>query len=148
MKKLLLGLLISLGVFVALPGVTSAEAAKTHVDGVVSDANGVVKHAKVTVTCGSKTKKDNTNNGGYYHVKFNQSDCPVGSTVTITAKKGDKTATAAASVNGAATTVNLKLGSAVTAVPEMGTYAGLAAVAAVGGSIVMVRRKQQQANNL
>lgn len=146
MKKLLLGIVIGLGVFAALPGVTSAEAAKTHVDGVVSDSSGVVKNAKVTVTCGSKTKKDNTNNGGYFHVKFNQSDCPVGSTVTVSAKKGDKTGTAAATINGSATHVNIKIGEAVTAVPEMGTYAGLAAVAAVGGSLVMIRRKQQASN--
>ncbi|TAH33733.1 hypothetical protein EYC59_04375 [Candidatus Saccharibacteria bacterium] len=141
MKKLLLGILIGLGVFVALPGVTSAAAAKTHVDGVVSDSAGVVKHAKVTVTCGSKTKKDTTNNGGYYHVKFNQSDCPVGSTVTISVKKGDKVGTAAKAITGATTSVDITLGS-TTAVPEMGTYAGLAAVAVAGGSMVMIRRKQ------
>lgn len=142
MKKLLLGLLISLGVFVALPGVTSAEAAKTHVDGVVSDANGVVKHAKVTVTCGSKTKKDNTNNGGYYHVKFNQSDCPVGSTVTVTATKKGKSGTTSGTVNGSTLKLNLNISSVQ--VPEMGTYAAMGAVAAAGGSYFFIRRRKLQ----
>lgn len=141
MRKLLLGILVGLGVFAALPGITSAEAVKTHVEGVISDSAGVVKNARVTVTCGSKTKKDNTNNGGYFHVKFNQSDCPVGSTATISAKKDDKVGTAAKTIGGPTTSVNITLGS-TTAVPEMGTYAGLAAVAAVGGGIVLLRRKQ------
>lgn len=144
MKKLLLALIVGLGLVVALPVNTSAATDKLTVTGIVSSGGNPVKHVKVEVTCNGKTKHDNTNNAGYYQVKFKKSDCPNGSNVTATASKKGESGTSHGTVSGATLNINIAIGSVQA--PEMGTYVSVAAVTAAGGSLLYFRRRKLAQN--
>jgi hypothetical protein len=117
----------------------------TIVTGTVTDSsNTPIDGASVTVTCNSNVLNDTTNASGDYAVEFSpSSNCPNASVATVTATKGPLAGTNSDTVAAVTSRINLVVVD-VQAVPEIGTIAGVASLAAAGGAIVYARRRQTQ----
>lgn len=150
LKSILISGAIALALVVlALPAFASAAPAtnppRTEVTGYVTDAtnsNAPLSGASVTVVCNSNTQNDISDGDGAYLVSFLAADCPVGSSITVSAVKDSMSGSSA----GTASKVTTKLNVAVidVAVPELGTVAAISAMAVAGGAFVYSRRRQMQ----
>lgn len=142
-QKIVLALL---AVVVASTGVLSATAGATppqsDVTGVITENQVAVAGATVTVLCNGHTEVDTTDAAGSYLVTYPSQDCPFGTTVKVTAKKGDKSGVASGTVQGITTKLNLAIVNV--SIPEYGLIAGILAGGAGIGMIVYARRRQQQ----
>ncbi len=136
-------------VVLALPALVSAAPVtnppRTEVTGYVTDAtnsNAPLSGANVAVVCNGNTQNDISDGDGAYLVSFLAADCPVGSSITVSAVSGSMSGSSA----GTASKVTTKLNVAVidVAVPEIGMIAAIVALAVGGGAIVYTRRKQAQ----
>lgn len=117
--------------------------AQTEVTGEVTENGNGVSGADVTVTCNGKQQKDQTDADGAYRVDFKATDCPAGTTISVSATTSDgKSGTS----TGTAGKITTKLNVAVVnvSVPEIGMIAGVAAMAVAGGAILYTRRRQAQ----
>src|SRR4029078_9625535 len=123
----------------------SALPAETDVTGVITDAGVPVAGAMVTVKCGAWTKTDTTDAFGSYLVSFTFAQCPPGSIVTVTAKKGAKTGTKNGRIVGVTTKLNLGLVNVD--IPEYGVVGALIGSGAAVGAIVFTRRRFAQQNS-
>ncbi|HET9411566.1 MAG TPA: hypothetical protein VFO38_01860 [Candidatus Saccharimonadales bacterium] len=143
MKKLILGGLLAAFVSVSLAVGAHAAPPQTDVTGVVTENQMPVAGATVTVQCGTSTEVDTaTDAQGSYLVTFPSADCPFGSTVKVTAKKGGKSGVSSGTVHGITTKLNLAIVNV--AIPEYGAL-GLLAAGGVGlGLMAYMRRRQQE----
>jgi hypothetical protein len=140
MKKILLSFVVSLLAFVSVPALALA-ATPAQITGNVI-INGQAKSgATVIVICNGHAIKTHTNNAGTYSVVFTAKQCPVGSNVTVTAKKGNKGGESSNTVHGATTTVNVNVVT-TTQVPELGTITSVGALVAASGAFMIVRKRQ------
>ncbi len=141
MKKKLFGLML-VGAFLiaaVAPVKTHALPPQTDVTGNITDAGVPVDGAMVTVKCGATTKTDTTNSSGTYLVTFTGAECPPGSTVHVTAKKGTKSGSASGTVIGITTKLNIGLVNVD--IPEYGWIGGILATGAGVGAIAFTRRR-------
>lgn len=153
MKKKLMSLLIVggflLGVLAPMQS-AHADAPQTTVTGVINDLGSPpqpVAGAMVTVVCNGVTKTDTTDASGAYLVNFTAAQCPLGSALKITAKKGTMSGGQIGAVVGVTTKLNL--GIVNVSIPEYGLIGGvLAATAGVGAILFARRRYSQQGMNL
>ncbi|HEX6462486.1 MAG TPA: hypothetical protein VFZ58_04435 [Candidatus Saccharimonadales bacterium] len=142
MKKRLMAVFVVAGMlaaFLAMPTVANATAAETKVTGVITDSGVPTEGAEVTVICGAFTEKDTTDKFGSYLVTFKYSDCPPGSTVKVTAKKGDKTGSKTGRVVGVTTKLNIALVNVD--IPEYGLIGAILATGAGAGALIYTRRR-------
>jgi hypothetical protein len=149
MNKKLLSLLVIGAFFVAaLVPLKTAHAlpAETDVSGVVTEGGVTVAGATVTAKCGATTKMDITNASGTYLVSFTFAQCPPGSTVTVTAKKGTHSGTATGKVVGLTTKLNVGLINV--SIPEYSWIGGVIATGAGIGAIAFTRRRYAQGLSL
>lgn len=143
MKKLFFGILVAVLVSVGLTSASvSAAPPTTAVTGVVTEAQMAVPGAMVTVLCNGHTETDTTDAHGSYLVTYLSADCPFGSTVKVTAKKGNKTGVASGTVEGKTTKLNLAIVNV--SIPEYGLIGAVTAGGAGIGMIAYMRRRQQQ----
>ncbi len=148
-KRMLMGislLAMLLGIGLVPQVVDAAAPVSTRVTGVISHDGSPMADAEVTVTCGAFSETDTTDAGGSYLVTFAASDCPLGSTAQIKAKKGDMSGTATGEVQGVTTKLNTAVVNA--SLPEYGLIAGLLATGAGGGAIIFARRRTAQQNSI
>lgn len=142
-QKVVLALL---AVIVASTGVLSATAGATppqsDVTGVITENQVAVAGATVTVLCNGHTEVDTTDAAGSYLVTYPSQDCPFGTTVKVTAEKGDKSGVASGTVQGITTKLNLAIVNV--SIPEYGLIGGILAAGAGIGMIAYARRRQQQ----
>lgn len=142
-QKIVLALL---AVVVASTGLVSATASATppqsDVTGVITENQVAVAGATVTVLCNGHTEVDTTDAAGSYLVTYPSQDCPFGTTVKVTAEKGDKSGIASGTVQGITTKLNLAIVNV--SIPEYGLIGGILAAAAGIGMIAYARRRQQQ----
>lgn len=147
MKKTVLGLLVA--VF-ATVGITSASVSaappQTSVTGVVTESQMAVAGATVSVLCNGHTETDTTNATGAYLVNFPSADCPFGTTVKVTAQKGDKSGVASGTVQGVTTKLNLAIVNVE--IPEYGLIGALIAGGMGLGFIAYTRRQQNIAASI
>lgn len=143
-KKLIVGLLVAVVASAgAVTASVNAEPAKTDVTGVVTDNHVAVAGAMVTVVCDGNTETDTTDAHGSYLVTYPIADCPFGSTVKVTAKKGDKSGVASNTVRGVTTKLNLAIVNV--SIPEYGLIGAILAGGTGVGMIAYMRRRQNQA---
>jgi hypothetical protein len=142
-QKVVLALL---AVVVASTGAMSATVGatppKSDVTGVITENQVAVEGATVTVLCNGHTEVDTTDAFGSYLVTYPSADCPFGTTVKVTAKKGDKSGVASGTVQGITTKLNLAIVNV--SIPEYGLIGGILAGSAGIGMIAYNRRRQQQ----
>lgn len=142
-QKIVLALL---AVVVASAGAVSATVSaappQTNVTGVITENQAAVAGATVTVLCNGHTEIDTTDAFGSYLVTYASGDCPFGTTVKVTAKKGDKSGVASGTVQGVTTKLNLAIVNV--SIPEYGLIGGVLAAGAGIGMIAYTRRRQQQ----
>lgn len=128
--------------FLVFPVVTFAQTTATGIR-VKGDFPGstLPTGSVVTVTCGSQTSSPSTDNKGKFSTVFNiTADCNKGT--NITGLSGDYNGTAKVANGFNTNTLQMRR---VEAVPEIGTIAGIASLAAAGGAIVYARRRQVMA---
>lgn len=143
MKKLLASIFISLGFAVMVPAVTFAAPVttpQTNVTGTVTANSTPINGANVTVTCGTHSGSDTTGSDGVYLVTFDAVDCPANSTVNVEAQKGSANGFNSGKANKITTKLNVALVNV--SLPEMGLVTGTAAMAAVGGAFLVIRRRK------
>lgn len=126
--------------------VFAATPPQTDVTGVITEGGNPVVGADVTVVCGGVTETDTSNAQGAYLVIFTTADCPFGSTVKVTAKKGTKMGSASNTVRGITTKLNVAVVNV--SIPEFGLIASLTASAAGIGAIVYTRRRKTLAQGV
>jgi len=142
MKKVVLGAIVAAFVAIGVSGSAMAAPAETDVTGVVTENQVAVAGAMVTVQCNGKTEIDAmTDAFGSYLVHFTTADCPFGSTVKVTAKKGGKSGVSSGTVQGITTKLNLAIVNV--SIPEYGLVGTLMAGGAGVGLIAYMRRRQQ-----
>ncbi len=125
--------------------ISEENAANTIIRGNVSDHGHVVRGAKVTMTCGSVQKETVTDNHGEYLFAVPPGNCPVGTTVQVTASEGGRSGTITTEVK---RTNNIIIAIANVGIPEYGLLGGtLAAVAGVGVIALTRRRLLKQGSN-
>jgi hypothetical protein len=144
MKKKLFGmLLVGALLLTAIPVTASAAPPQTDVTGVVTKSGNPVAGAVVTAKCMGNTEVDaSTDAAGSYLVIFPIGDCPFGSTVNVTAKKGGDTGSNSGTAQGLTTKLNVAIVNV--AIPEYGLIGGLLAAAAGVGAVVVTRRRFSQ----
>jgi len=71
---------------------------------------------------------------------FKSADCPFGSTVKVTAKKGSQMGSSSGTVQGITTKLNVAIVNV--SIPEFGMFAGLLASGLGVGAIMYTRRRQ------
>ncbi|HTB48988.1 MAG TPA: hypothetical protein VK712_02805 [Verrucomicrobiae bacterium] len=145
MKKLLLSILATVGIAVILPVSAFAEGGTSDIAGTVTSKGNPVSGASVSVLCDGHTLTSGTTVAGAYIVQFPGSDCPAGSTATVTATKGGGSGSNSGTVNGLGADINLAIVN-VSVVPEFGAVAGAGAALLGGGAFMIVRRKQLNQN--
>lgn len=148
MKKKIAGLfMVSALVLAGIGGVAvHALPPETEVSGIVTDNGNTVEGADVTVKCGSTTLTDVTNAYGTYLVSFTAEQCPPGSIVNVTAKKGSKSGSKQGRIVGLTTKLNVGLVNV--SIPEFGTIGGALALGLSAGVIMYTRRRQEQGMGL
>lgn len=139
--KRLSGALAAVVFAVAIVAAPSAGAlpATTVVTGVVTKGGTPVGGAAVSVECKGHTSSDTTDASGSYLVAFSAGDCPFGSTVKVTAAKGDMSGKASGTVRGETTKLNIAVVNVE--IPEYGLLGGLLASGAGIGAIAFIRRR-------
>jgi hypothetical protein len=125
---------------VGAASVSAATPPQTDVTGVITTKGTPVVGATVTAECGGAVEVDTTNAQGAYLVVFNPLDCPFGSTVKVTAKKGGQMGSSSGTVQGVTTKLNIAIVNV--SIPEFGTMAGLLASGLGVGAILYTRRRQ------
>jgi hypothetical protein len=145
MKKLLTMLVASLGIMVIMPAAALAATGTTYVTGTVTNGGSPVVGANVSVVCNGNTMTSSTTNGGGYIVQFSATDCPNGKTAVVTATKGGLNGSNSGPVDDLTADINLAIVNV--SVPEFGIAAGVVALAAGAGSLVVVRRRHANANS-
>lgn len=144
-KKIILSLAVAAATLVSVPA--TASAAPNFIEGTVVINGLSAANANVTVTCNGFAKKVKTSAGGFYSASFSTTKCPVGSTVNVTAQKGNKGGVTQKTVTGPVTTANVTV--STVAVPEFGPAAAVGTLGiAAGGFMVIRRRKLGQLNQL
>lgn len=142
-QKIVLALL---AIVVASTGALSASVGATppqsDVTGVITENQVAVAGATVTVLCNGHTEVDTTDAKGSYLVTYPSNDCPFGTTVKVTAKKGTKSGVASGTVQGITTKLNLAIVNV--SIPEFGLVGGLLAGGAGVGTLAYARRRQRQ----
>ena len=146
-KSLTIALALSIAFAVlALPMLASAapvtNPARTEVSGNVTENSNIVVGANVSVVCNSNTQTDVSDGDGTYLVSFLAADCPLGSTITVSAVKDSMSGTSTGTANKFTTKLNVAV--IDVAVPEIGTVAAISAMAVAGGALVYSRRRQMQ----
>lgn len=136
---------LSLLVIPMLASAAPVNPPRTEVTGYVTDAtnsNAPLAGANVSVSCNSNSGSDVSDVDGAYLVSFLAANCPLGSTITVSAVKDSMSGTS----TGTASKVTTKLNVAVidVSVPEIGTIAAISALAVAGGAMVYSRRRQMQ----
>lgn len=143
MKRKILGLLaVVVASASAISGTAYATPPQTDVTGVITENQVAVPGATVTVLCNGHTEVDTTDAHGSYLVTFSSTDCPFGTTVKVSAKKGNKSGVASGTVQGITTKLNLAIVNV--SVPEYGLMGGILAGGAGVGMIAFARRRQKQ----
>lgn len=142
-QKLILGLLAVVVASTGLvSGIANATPPQSDVTGVITENQVAVAGATVTVLCNGHTEVDTTDAHGAYLVTYPSADCPFGTTVKVTAKKGTKSGVASGTVQGITTKLNLAIVNV--SIPEYGLIGGVLAGTAGIGMIAYMRRRQQQ----
>lgn len=144
MKKILSVLAVSLFAVVAFPVAASAATpAQTLVSGIVRQDGNPLTGANVLVTCASVSGSDTTDATGSYLVEFTAADCPAGATVTAVASKDGAAGQNSSTANQiGGTKLNVSVIDVDVALPEMSTIVGGMTAVAVGGGLLLMRRKQ------
>jgi hypothetical protein len=141
-KKILSALTSGFALAILLPATSFAASAQTDVNGTVTYKGNPVKHAHVSVTCGSTTKNVQTDASGAYLAVFSAKKCPKGSTVTVNASKsGDGSGSNTGTVN-PEDTDKLNVAIVNVSLPEFGLLTAGAATVAGGTAFAVVRRRQ------
>ncbi|HEV2413134.1 MAG TPA: hypothetical protein VGS28_05035 [Candidatus Saccharimonadales bacterium] len=114
------------------------------VSGIVTENGKHIKNAQVTVTCDNHTKHAKTSRSGYYTVTFQNKQCKVNSSVTVSASKGSESGQ---NIGKYKMCHSLWLNVALTsvAVPEFGLIEGVIAAIMGSGAFLMIRRRNQRA---
>lgn len=142
-QKLILGIFVAVIASASLvSGSANATPPQSDVTGVITENQTAVAGATVTVLCNGHTEVDTTDAHGSYLVTFPAGDCPFGTTVKVTAKKGDKSGVASGTVQGITTKLNLAIVNV--SIPEYGMIGGIFAGGAGIGMIAFARRRQKQ----
>jgi len=142
-QKLILGLLAVVVASTGLvSGIANATPPQSDVTGVITENQVAVAGATVTVLCNGHTEVDTTDAQGAYLVTYPSTDCPFGTTVKVTAKKGSKSGIASGTVQGITTKLNLAIVNV--SIPEYGLIGGILAGTTGIGMIALMRRRQQQ----
>lgn len=142
-KKIILGLLaIVIASTSAVSASVNAAPPQTDVTGVVTEKHVAVAGASVTVICNGNIETDTTDAQGSYLVTYLSAQCPFGTTVKVTAKKGTKSGVASGTVQGITTKLNLAIVNV--SVPEYGLIGSVLAGGAGIGLIAYSRRRQKQ----
>ncbi len=147
MRKLLLGVVISLLTIMAMPLTTFASptlyphADKTVVSGTITFNGSPVYHAKVVVTCDTKTQTTLTNHAGKYYVTMEH--CGDGNTITVVATKNGETGTATGVSSEGKCNVDVAVIN-VSMVPEVGIFTGTIAAMTGAGAFLVVRKRTLQ----
>ena len=113
---------------------------ETTITGNVSDHGHVVPGAKVTMKCGSLEKDAITDLHGEYSFVVPGVDCPLGSSVQVTASEGRRSGTISAEVKHVN---NINIAIANVGIPEYGLLGGILA-AGTGLGVVALRRRYIQ----
>jgi hypothetical protein len=144
MKKILSGTLATLLLILAIPASSMAAAAQTDISGNVTNGGNPVKGASVTVVCNGHTKHTTTGNKGGYLVVFTKKNCPDGSSATVSASKSSMGGSSSGTVNSETNKLNVAVVNV--SVPELGTYAAIAAGLIGGGAFLVIRRRNLSEN--
>jgi len=143
MKRMILGLaaavLVSVG---GVAGSAGAAASQSNVTGVITENSVAVAGAMVTGLCNGNTEVDGSTDAfGSYLLVFPRAQCPFGSTVKVTAKKGSKSGVNTGTVRGITTKLNLAIVNV--SIPEMGLLGSLMAGGSGLGLLTYMRRRRQ-----
>lgn len=134
-------------VFVGFGFVGSAMATSTTqtVKGTVTQAGTPVANATVNVSCSgySNVHQPVTSSAGKYTTTFSSNVCPVGQTITVSARNGAASDTVKITLQSGTNTVNLSL--VAVAVPEFGPIAATVAAILSVALIWRIRTRQQSA---
>lgn len=142
-QKLILGVLVAVIASASLvSGSAYATPPQSDVTGVITENQVAVAGATVTVLCNGHTEVDTTDAQGAYLVTYPSADCPFGTTVKVTAKKGTKSGVASGTVQGITTKLNLAIVNV--SIPEYGMIGGIFAGGAGIGMLAFARRRQKQ----
>ena len=145
-KKLLTAITSALALAILVPASTFALPAQTDVNGTVTNGGSPVKHATVDVTCGSTTKKVQTDATGAYLAVFKAKKCPAGSTVTVTASKKKVGSGSNSGTVNPYDTDRLNVAIINVSLPEFGLVTAGAATLVGGVAFTVVRRRQISAH--
>jgi len=144
-KKIIARFLAGAVVAFSTTAATGVHAAppQTDVTGVITENHMPVAGATVTALCNGNTEVDATTDAaGSYLVVFPIADCPFGSTVKVSAKKGGKSGVASGTVQGITTKLNLAIVNV--SIPEFGMLGTLMAGGIGFGLMAYMRRRQDQ----
>lgn len=137
-RKIILSLAVAAATLVSIPA--TASAAPNFVEGTVVINGLSAANARVTVTCNGFAKVVRTSSGGFYSASFSQAKCPIGSTLNVTAQKGNKGGVTQKTVTGPVTTANVTV--STVAVPEFGPAAAIGTLGITAGGFMVIRRRQ------
>lgn len=110
----------------------------TTIMGNVSDHGNAARGAKVTMKCGSLEKQGLTDIHGGYAFVVPSADCPLGSTVQVSAIEGNRSGTIFAVVQ---RLNNINIAIANVGIPEYDLLGGMLAAGAGGGMVALHRRR-------
>jgi hypothetical protein len=110
--------------------------------------NGLpVYGATGSVNCNGTIEPLGPLTSGAYSNNFSLSDCPLNSTVTVTAYYGSASGSGSALVSSAYTNVYVAVVN-VSPVPEFGVITGISAITLGGGAFLIIRRRHIAAHKL
>jgi hypothetical protein len=122
------------------PVCTTAET--TFVSGVISDGNGPVSGADVTVTCNGNVETATSDANGGYSVQYTGEECPYNSALTVEANgatSSDATWSRTTNQYGCLEVI-INVACVDITVPEFGAVVGVLTVLGALGTFLVVRR--------
>jgi hypothetical protein len=143
MKKAVMTILAIL-TLVAIPAASVSAKAPASPDftvvyGYITNKGKDIKGAKVSVICNGHALKTTSDASGYYSVSFMAGKCAPGSTVSVTATKGQKGGERNGAVSWNSADLNVALINV--SLPELSFVTGTAAVIVAGGAFFLIRRR-------
>jgi hypothetical protein len=143
MKKILLSIVASLGLFLLIPASTFALSA---VSGHITDNNKDVSGASVNATCETATGSATSQpNGDYFITLTPNGVCTSNDNVVVTATKGPVSGQNSGPINSVGDDLNIALINVAVSLPELGIITGTGAAVLGGGAFFLIRRRSLSA---